>query len=145
MYNSTIYTKGMAAMVNSRPYFNGENILHCCYSHHFIPLKVPCRLANMCQTFSNWDQVSTNFLAYEAIKLLSTPKKVYNRKLSYTKTIRKFRVLHLDSHFCCDGVSQCRLRKLLQLIGSARNFLDLKSLAGRLGLREDFGGPYPDR
>nr|GEW62666.1 retrovirus-related Pol polyprotein from transposon TNT 1-94 [Tanacetum cinerariifolium] len=30
---------------------------------------------------------------------------------------RKFRVLHLDSHFCCDGGSQCQLRKLLQLIG----------------------------
>nr|GEX00911.1 hypothetical protein [Tanacetum cinerariifolium] len=51
----------------------------------FIFSIVPCCLAKLCQTFSNWDEVSTYFLAYEAIKLLSTPKKVYNRKLSYTK------------------------------------------------------------
>ncbi|GJY94910.1 hypothetical protein Tco_0511271 [Tanacetum coccineum] len=60
----------MVAMVNSRPDFNGEDILHCCYSHHFIPLKI-CKsvlndfadwigfaLAQICKTVTRGDTMS---------------------------------------------------------------------------------------
>ncbi|GKA95619.1 hypothetical protein Tco_0817714 [Tanacetum coccineum] len=33
------FVGGIAPVVNRRPHFNDENILHCCYSHHFILIK----------------------------------------------------------------------------------------------------------